>query len=285
MRFVPQNEFFNSYKLPVSRVQWAARGAQQGAATVGAPPALVQAIDELGKFCAEYAVSRSAWRAANSAKASPELMASDYAVDRSFSNFAARVKMEADDFAADTPRGKAARAMLAGPLNVEVFSVTNATREEEESMLAVIVGEIEADYLSQVSTCGLDAHFDKLKADYDAFVTEMHRNPNAAPAPTTAQLQAQAEHIRSKMIEVIHRANGAWPTPSEQDGLNRAHVLGPFAIQNDRAAAYYKRNRGTTLSEVDPETGEEVLEDGADPATPTPPVEPVDADAGVVEPV
>src|SRR5690554_3265851 len=231
MRFVPQNEFFNSYKLPVSRIQWAARGAQKGAATVGASPELVQAIDELWEQCVEYAVQRRGWVAANSAKANPELIARDYAVDRSFSNFVARVKMEADDFAPDSPRGKAARAMLAGPLNVEVHSVTNATREEEEAMLTVIVEEMEANYLSQISTCGLDAHFDKLKADFDAFVTEMHRNDSAAPAPTTAQLKALTERILSKMIEVIHRANGAWPTPSEQDGLNRAHVLGPFAIQ------------------------------------------------------
>lgn len=278
MRFVPQDEFFDSYKLPVSRIQWAARGAQGGAAKVAAPPGLVSAIDELWQRCVEYALRRRAWKAATNQKANPELVASDYAVDRSFSNFVARVRLEAEDFAPHTPRGAAAEELLAGPLNVEVYSVTNATREEEEAMLTVIIEEIANDYQAQVRACGLEAHFAKLQRDFDTFVTEMHRSPNSTPAPTTAQLKALEASVREKMIEVIHRANGAWPTSSEQDGLNRSHVLGPFATQNDRAGAYYRRNNGKTLPEVDPETGEDLLDDPPETS-----LEPIDAGEDAVE--
>jgi hypothetical protein len=265
MRFVPQNEFYDSYELPVSRIHWAAYGAQKGAAKVGASPPLVKSIEELVQMCLAYAVGRRAWSAEINNEANPQLKKSDYSVDRSFSNFVTRVELEAEDFGPETPRGKAARKLLAGPLNVEVFAVTNATREEEASMLGVIVEEVDTDYFDEVRTCGLEEHFAMLHTDLDTFVTEMHQNPDDAPAPTTDQLEAQAERIRSKMIEVIHRANGAWPTTSEHDGINRSHVLGPFAVQNDRAGAYYRRNNGSTLPDIDPETGENIVVEPAAP--------------------
>ncbi|QDG50816.1 hypothetical protein FIV42_08750 [Persicimonas caeni] len=268
MRIVPISEFFTSYKLPPSRVQWAARRAVEAAEDVGAPAPVVDTFDQLLQMTVDYTTAKRAWKAARNTKADPQLNVRDKKVDRSFSNFVSRTEMELEDHGPDSPRGQSAHNLLEGPLDVEVYSVTNATREEEEAMLSSIIAELEANHLPDIRTCGLEASFTVLKEDFAAFREAMSSQVDTEAAPTTEQLGQMEDEIEAKMIEAIHRVNGTWPTPGQADLEARSAVLGPFAIQNDRAAAFYKRNRGSgLLPDVDPQTGEDVVEDPVDDVT------------------
>lgn len=262
MRLVPQNQFFKSYKLSPSRTQWAARRARQAAAAASAPPPIVNGLDELLDLTSEYTDVRRARDAALNADADPELVEADHKVDRSFSNFVGRVEMEVEDHGPQSTRGKAGQRLLDGALNVEVKSVTNANREEEEAMLESILEELRAEHLADIGTCDLDASFQVLQDDYEAFSEAMDEANEGEAIPTAEELRDLKEAIEAKMIEVIHRVNGAHPTTSKADRRARSEILGPFAIQNDRLAAFYKRNSGAGIPpEVDPETGEELDED------------------------
>ncbi|TXD33726.1 hypothetical protein FRC98_20185, partial [Lujinxingia vulgaris] len=94
MRIVSQNEFFQSYALPPSRLGWAARRAREGIEKVQpAPPApIVDCNGELIELTERYAERHRAWQAARSSKADPELALSDNKLDTSFSNFVSRAR-------------------------------------------------------------------------------------------------------------------------------------------------------------------------------------------------
>lgn len=275
MRIVPQNEFFTSYKLPPSRVRWATIRAKEAAEALSAPAEMVTSLDELLQLTVDFTVARRAWKAARTTRVNPQLAASDNKLDRSFSNFVQRAEMDLEDYGADSVRGKAAQNLLDGPLNVDVFSVTNATREEQEAMTDSILTELEANHMPDIQTCGLEAAFAQLKDNFADFVDQMSQQASGQAAPTTEQLGQLKDDIESKMVEVIHRVNGAYPTAKGADRDKRSAILGPFAIQNDRAAAFYKRNRGAgPLPDIDPDTGEDVVDEPAnDDLTEPEPVE------------
>ncbi|RVU45829.1 hypothetical protein EA187_08710 [Lujinxingia sediminis] len=262
MRIVSQSEFFNSYALPPSRLGWAARRAREGIGKVepAAPPEIGACNEGLIAMTEHYAERHRAWQTARRERAAPELALSDNKLDKSFSNFVSRARMEVEDHGKDSVRAKAAQKLLDGPLNVEVFAVTNTAREDQEAILRSILNDLEASYAQDIEACGLSASFDVLQADFKAFAEAMSQAIKSEAAPTTEELQQLAADISSKSVELIHRVNGAYPTTSEEDRKNRSLILGPFALQNDRAAAFYRRNRGqNTLPDVDLDTGVDVV--------------------------
>ncbi|WP_230467878.1 hypothetical protein, partial [Lujinxingia vulgaris] len=212
-------------------------------------------------------------------KADPELALSDNKLDTSFSNFVSRARMEVEDHGKDSVRGRAAQRLLDGPLNVEVYSVTNVAREDQEAMLRSILKELDAGYVQEIEACGLGASYAVLQADFKAFSEAMSQAIKTEAAASTEELQRLAADIRSKSVELIHRVNGAYPTTSEEDRKNRSLILGPFALQNDRAAAFYRKNRGRNrLPDVDVDTGADVVIVDEQPQAPVGDVtEPVNA--------
>ncbi|TXD37370.1 hypothetical protein FRC96_08490 [Lujinxingia vulgaris] len=271
MRIVSQSEFFNSYALPPSRLGWAARRAREGIEKVQpAPPAEIGACnEELIAMTERYAERHRTREAARSAKSDPELALSDNKLDKSFSNFVSRARMEVEDHGKDSVRGKAAQRLLDGPLNVEVHSVTNVAREDQEAMLRSILNDLEAKHLRDISACGLSASFEVLQVAFKAFAEAMSQAIKTEAAPTFEELQQLKADIASKSVELIHRVNGAYPTTSEEDRKNRSLILGPFALQNDRAAEFYRRNRGQNqLPDVDLDTGADVIVTDEKPQAP-----------------
>ena len=271
MRIVSQSEFFDSYALPPSRLGWAARRAREGIEKVQpAPPAsIVDCNGELIELTERYATRHRTWQAARSAKADPELALSDNKLDKSFSNFVSRARMEVEDHGKDSVRGTSAQKLLDGPLNVEVFAVTNTAREDQEAILRSILNDLEAKHLRDISACGLSASFEVLQADFKAFAQAMSQAIKSEAAPTFEELQQLKADIASKAVELIHRVNGAYPTTSDEDRKNRSLILGPFALQNDRAAEFYRRNRGQNhLPDVDLDTGVDIVVTDENPQAP-----------------
>lgn len=281
MRIVSQNEFFNSYSLPPSRLGWAARRAREGIEKVEpAPPAsIVDCNGELIELTERYAKRHRTWQAARGAKVDPNLAMTDNKLDKSFSNFVRRARMEVEDHGKNSLRGKSAQKLLDGPLNVEVFAVTNTAREDQEAILRSILTDLEAKHLRDISACGLSASFEVLQADFKAFAEAMSQAIKTEAAPTTEELQQLSADITSKAVELIHRVNGAYPTTSDEDRKNRSLILGPFALQNDRAAEFYRRNRGqNNLPDVDLNTGVDIVVTDENPQAPVGDVtEPVNA--------
>ncbi|RAL21194.1 hypothetical protein DL240_13765 [Lujinxingia litoralis] len=274
MRIVSQSEFFNSYVLPPSRLGWAARRAREGIGKVepAAPPEIGACNEGLIAMTEHYAERHRAWQAARSERADPELALSDHKLDKSFSNFVSRARMEIEDHGEHSPRGKAAQRLLTGPLNVEVHAVTNVAREDQEAMLRSILTDLDASHLRDIEACGLLASYAVLQADFKAFAEAMSQAIKSEAAPTTEELQQLAADISSKSVELIHRVNGAYPTTSEEDRKNRSLILGPFALQNDRAAAFYRKSRGQNrLPDIDPESDVDIIvDDQANADAPTP---------------
>ncbi|QDG50568.1 hypothetical protein FIV42_07420 [Persicimonas caeni] len=261
MRQVPQNEFFSSYKLPPSRFGWAARRAKTAAQEQGEPASIVGCADEIVQMCKRHTDMRRQRMLAKRTKVDPAVAASDNDLDRCFSNFVERIEMELDDWGPDSPRGQAAGRMLDGPLHMEVFSVTNATREEQEAITRVILNDLAAHHTADIQTCGLEALFELLEEKFATFCEQMSVQAERAAVPTYAQLQELEAEIQAKVVELVNRVNGRYPTASRADLVGRSAVLGPFAIQNDRAAAFYKQNRNAgVLPDIDPDTGENVTD-------------------------
>lgn len=259
-RAVAQDEFVQTYKLDHTRAAWAARNAVSIARREGAAAAIVSCFEELHAMATDHGKLLKAYAKGQSPTADPQLVTADHRLDRNFSSFHHRVEMEVEIYGSDSPRGKAAQAMLDGPLSAPVHSVTNVHREEQETEMREILDTLESEHLNGIKICELESHFDVLKGDFADFVERMSVEFDTT-APTRDAVRASAEDLQAKILECIWRAGGAFPTNSPQDLEMRSKLLGPFAVQNDKLAAFYRAHRGGQPPAVDPDTGQE------DPAT------------------
>lgn len=255
-RTVPQDEFIDTYKQDHTRAQWSARNALEAAKQENVDPELTDCLQELYDRCVSHSGLLQAYSVAQEQVVDPEVGPADNRLDRNYSSFVAKVETEIDLYGADSARGKAAQKMLGGPLRAPVHTVTNVHREEQESTMGTIIGQLANDFVNEIKTCELEAHFDVLQADFDEFVAKISVDHDAA-APTKHAIKASEERLRAKMYECIWRIGGAYPTTSESDLRMRSKLLGPFAIQNDRLAEFYRRNAGGQPPVVDPQTGED----------------------------
>lgn len=259
-RPVSQSEFANFYQFPATHMQWAARNslAAHEAQGLGNSPS----ADALKSFLiksGEHIQTRRQVLARQNGGVNASLVAADRKVDATYARFVERIRTEPDLYGRKSSRGKAALRLLRGPLALPIPSVTNVDRVEEEGLLKAIIAEIDANHLADIATLEFGALYRLLKDDMAEFVRQMSVDSQDEKLPSRSALEEDRRHLQALMLGCIYRILGMYPDPIAEDLEMRTHLLGPFAIQNDRIGEYHRRRRGHGAAlppDADPETGE-----------------------------
>lgn len=147
------------------------------------------------------------------------------------------------------------------PAGVAVF--TQMPHVEQAAEMQRLVGEFEARFAPHVATVGLAPKAGELKRQSGEYVTRLNARSGAEVDYATfraADLEGQ-RGLRA-MVAVIA---GTFPDEEPEQVAHRSRLLQPVLQQQEAVRLHYRKRRA--VPDIDPDTGEELVEPQSTPST------------------
>jgi hypothetical protein len=173
----------------------------------------------------------------------------------------------------DDPVVKAATRVLQVVFPRGVAPIIHQSFEVQLGIMKVMLETFDGDLFNEVQLLGLEREVERMRRLVDAFEDEL--SSAKADITTFDKVREARELLHEYGALVIAQAIVAYPGLDEQATHDRESLLAAFNDQQARVAEDYRRRRRVT--DVDPETGEELLEDDTPLIDDEPPVD-VDLD-------
>lgn len=163
----------------------------------------------------------------------------------------------------DDPVVKAAREMLTEFFPQGVRAITHRTFEEQLSIMETMMVSLKGDFAAQVALLHLDRPIERLGRLIELFRKELEQEKTVEV--TFDQVRAIRDDLHEQVCKVVVAVLFSLNDDHHRGARKqRERLFAPLLDQQERVAEARRRNRVPT--DVDPETGEEVLMDAEDPA-------------------
>ena len=257
-------QYFSVYQFPTGRRLFAMRQTAQLAARLG--------LTEIQRF-AEQAVEQAqrtaaleaSWRRSRSTQVGRRKRAGsiDAELDRCLGGLAKHLDSMVHTFG-DEGIGARAGQLLASILPEGPAAITHMSYENELAAAEVVLRDLKEKHAEAVVALGLVPFVERLAALVSQF-REALTEESVREISYDQIRQAQAEG-QEAMLRVVAKMIADFPGTSPEQTARRQELLAPIQAQNRRLSERYASRRG--LSDIDPQTGEELPEVEPTPAEP-----------------
>ncbi len=195
----------------------------------------------------------------------PVAVSLDHDIDRVVNGIANVATTYQDALGPDTELGAAAQRVVQAVFPRGVREVTGLPYVEEATTVADLLARLSPDGdLAQEAQL---LHLQPLVQQAQDILARFQRELDARPSGVSwAQIQDLRATAHQRLLEVVARIVGRYPTPADAEA--RTRLLSPLWAQQQVLNDSYRRRRG--LVDVDPETGTPQIPDVED--IPQPPV-------------
>lgn len=253
-------QYLSLYQFPAGRLIYAMHLVLERAQTRGLDDVvtLAQAARVQGQETVrlERAWDRSRSKSQGRRVAAAEV---DAHVDRTLGGLANQLAGFVHTFG-DEPEGVAALAVQERIFPLGAAAITTLSYENELAAAEQILSDLEGEYAGPVETLALGSFVDRLRrllpTFRDALARETEREVSFSEV-REARAMSQDALVRVVATVIAHH-----PGDDEADTQARQQLLGPVMSQNRRIQASLANRRGRAR-DVDPETGEELIDDDA----------------------
>jgi hypothetical protein len=156
------------------------------------------------------------------------------------------------------PRGETAAEILSDLFPEGAGKITTMAFEDELSNVQYIVEQLRDRWGDQLTDLGIEPLVDQLDRLADQFADAL-ANYDERPVGWD-EVRAANEHGQEAMLQAIVKVLGTYPTQKKEDVEARSKILGPIREQDERIAELHRNEQ--TISDVDPESGEENVPPG-----------------------
>ncbi len=153
----------------------------------------------------------------------------------------------------DQPRGEQAAEILATLFPEGAGPITTLSFEDELSTVQYILESLEGRWGRDLAALGIEPLVEQLDRLADQFEDAL-ANYDRRPVGWDEVREAD-ERGQEAMLQVVVKVLGTYPTRSDEDVEARSELLEPILEQNARIGELHRNDR--TVTDVDPETGEE----------------------------
>lgn len=122
---------------------------------------------------------------------------------------------------------------------------------------------------SEIATLALTRYVEVLRERNNRFGTLLNERQALEQEVTTDTVRAAFYKGQEHLLQAVAMIMGRYPDYTDEDIEARTKLLAPVMEQQSRIATYRKSRR--RVRDIDPETGEEVPEEGENPTDPTDP--------------
>ncbi len=179
----------------------------------------------------------------------------------------------------DDPVVKAARRVLEVVFPRGVAPIIHQSFEVQLGIMKVMLETFDGDLASEVELLGIEREVQRMGQLVEAFEEELATAE--ANVTTFDEVREARELLHEYVAIVVGQVIAAYPSLDETATRERESLLAPLNDQQERVAADYRRRRRVT--DVDPDTGEELQEDDEPIIDDAPPIDAeLDEDSEVV---
>lgn len=222
-------------------------------------PDLVERLDQALKLSEQTLALELKWSTAraNATTARGQATLIDNQIDVQLSALESGIKsqMVGDD---GEPEVEMARELHRTFFGEGVAAITQQAFEVQEGLIDAMLASLDQRFAKHVEALGLGRGVERLRRLTGEFKAELDRDRK--PGVTYDQVQAARHQLHDAtcrvLIGVLYHLEAGEASALAQ----RAHILEPLLDQQERVAQAYSRHRSPT--DVNPETGEELVEGG-----------------------
>lgn len=163
----------------------------------------------------------------------------------------------------DDPVVQAAREMMTEFFPDGVRAITHRSFEEQLSIMDTMMEAFESDFATHVDTLHLGRQITRLGRLIEEFRVELKLDK--AEAVSFDQVRASRDDLHDQVCRAVVSVLFALDDDGDPNAdRKQQQILAPLYFQQERVAEARRRNRVPT--DVDPDTGEEVLAEAEEPA-------------------
>ncbi len=162
----------------------------------------------------------------------------------------------------DGPRGEAASEILQALFPDGAAGITSLSFEDELSAVRFLVEQFNTEWSDEADRLGIRPLVDRIDGLADQFADALGNTE--VRTTTWDEVRAADTEGQRAMLQVVVEILGRFNEPDQLPTARK--LLAPILEQNDRVSELHSRNRRVT--DVDPETGEEVTDPDGEPERP-----------------
>jgi len=267
----PITDHINLYRFPWGRERYSLR---QAADALSGVAAVADLRDELVQAIAACDAARALddrWRSATAGKHGPRAKALDAELDRTLGALSEALAVLVKAHGEDSSRGRlaAAAGQRLFPRGVRLVTNLPYVMQAEEVDLLLRTVEEDAELAETLRELGVQEFLERVLEVQERYRQELQAFEPDAPTSAEVKAARQARHERLCWIVALLLAR-LWASEEGSDVAAALELaLGAIRLQNAAIKRYYRTRNGGQVSDVDPETGEEVAEpEGEQPAAP-----------------
>ena len=219
---------------------------------------VVQSIDEAIDQAKDTLDKEMRWAAIRnrSSRARGDAALIDNKIDSLISSIRDRVRTDlvGDD---DDPIRQKAQAFMDTVFPDGVSAIIHQPFEVQLGMMDAMIARIESDLSDHVDALGLSRHIDRLAHLIEQFRHELEDNP--VDELSFDEVRSAREKLHEATCHVVIALSYLLKSDDPATTRLRHHILRPLQQQQELVAEARRRQRHPT--DVDPDTGQEVLED------------------------
>ncbi|TXD41280.1 hypothetical protein FRC96_04660 [Lujinxingia vulgaris] len=247
LRRMPTGRYARALRLMLARVKDASL------------PGLGERLEQALKLSEQTLALELKWSTAraNATRARGQATLIDHQIDEQLSALESGIKsqMVGDD---DEPEVEMARELHRTFFAEGVGAITQKAYEVQEGLIDAMLASLDARFNNHVEALGLRRGVERLRRLTGEFKAELDRDRK--PGVTYDQVQAARHQLHEATCRVLIGVLYHLEAGEASTLARRANILEPLLDQQERVAQAYSRHRAPT--DVNPDTGEEIVEGG-----------------------